>query len=417
MGGTLLQFVTAIFMARTLGVDEYGTYVYAFTWATVLALFISMGTDQVNIREIPRLIQEEKRRELAGILIATLFVVLAVSGVVFVLLTILEKTELIRFSPSATLITVVAITIATISILAGLNQAFQKILFSQFLGRLLMPSLYLALLGLWAYHNTLTAKEALVIYGISGVFILTALSSNVLKDILTKIQGLKKPDVDLISLVKSSVPLAFVSFTYLINSSVDIIIIGLYLEESDVAIYRAANRGAAFIGLILVVVNQVFMPMLSQSLAQKNHSEAQRLISLVSAILLGLGITAGVVMFFGSLLFLSLFGPEFSEGDIALKFLMIGSLADVFSGTVGAILILNNREGAIFKINLFGILLNVALNLLLIADYGINGAAIATAIALCLTRLLMIVYVIRKTDFDPLFFIALLRKFNQVGSS
>ena len=62
---------------------------------------------------------------------------------------------------------------------------------------------------------------------------------------------------------------------------------------------------------------------------------------------------------------------------------------------------LHNESAKIIFITLF---FNIILNYILISQYGINGAAIATAISLFLMNVIMTVVVYKKTSINPTIF-------------
>ncbi|MEH6525475.1 MAG: oligosaccharide flippase family protein [Sneathiella sp.] len=402
---TLLQFAITIFITRTLDIDSYGAYVYVFTWATMMALFINLGFDQVCIREVPNMIEKRRFEQFYGLIVTILFVFIVTTFVAYLVLKLLLSLDFISLAPGAFLTILIAFVIAVNSSVNSFNNAFQNIIIPQLISILVMQGSYLALLFLWvASSRELDIEVTLVIYVVCVFAAVCVLLFLLIKRIKKIVGVVARPKLDPIPLLKASIPLVFVSFTYLINSSIDILMIGAYLEDSDIGIYRVASRGAALIGLILVIVNKILMPMLSKEMAKGNKDEAQKIVTLASTVLMGLGIISGLVIFFGASIFLGLFGAVFLAGEAVLKILLIASLADVFSGTVGALLILNRREKALFIINAFGILLNIILNFLLIGKYGIDGAAIATAVAILSTRIFMVAYVVRKTEYKPISF-------------
>jgi O-antigen/teichoic acid export membrane protein len=96
---------------------------------------------------------------------------------------------------------------------------------------------------------------------------------------------------------------------------------------------------------------------------------------------------------------LQLFGEEFTVGTIVLLLFSIAQLANSLGGPNGYLLMMVNRQ-RVLMINqwVFGVL-NAVLNYILILEYGINGAAVATAGVLAL---LNIVKVLQLWHFEGL---------------
>jgi O-antigen/teichoic acid export membrane protein len=77
-----------------------------------------------------------------------------------------------------------------------------------------------------------------------------------------------------------------------------------------------------------------------------------------------------------------LFGIEYIAGALPLVILIIGQMINVSTGAVGFILIMTGYERLWLIISVFSFALNVALNVMLVPQLGLIGAAIATAIAI-----------------------------------
>jgi O-antigen/teichoic acid export membrane protein len=93
---------------------------------------------------------------------------------------------------------------------------------------------------------------------------------------------------------------------------------------------------------------------------------------------------------------LALFGSGFTSGSTSLAILAGGQFVNVVTGSVGFILMMCGYE-KLMRNTILGIaLLNMLLNFLLIPWFGVNGAAIATAVSLALMNLILVFIVYRK---------------------
>jgi O-antigen/teichoic acid export membrane protein len=85
--------------------------------------------------------------------------------------------------------------------------------------------------------------------------------------------------------------------------------------------------------------------------------------------------------------FLHLFGSEFVQAEIVLIILALAQLINSLVGPVGYLLTMTGYQKQAAWALGAGVLLNLLLNILFIPLYGINGAAMATAISLVSWRL------------------------------
>jgi O-antigen/teichoic acid export membrane protein len=96
--------------------------------------------------------------------------------------------------------------------------------------------------------------------------------------------------------------------------------------------------------------------------------------------------------------FLSLFGEEFKTGSIALIILCFIHLINSAVGSVGIIMQMTGKQKQYQYIAIISLGINLLLNFILIPQYGINGAAIATAISLSLWNVSGCIYLKRKEN-------------------
>ena len=74
---------------------------------------------------------------------------------------------------------------------------------------------------------------------------------------------------------------------------------------------------------------------------------------------------------------LGIFGPEFICGKQILIILCVGQFINVSTGSVGQILAMTNREKLLRISVLSGTVLNLLLNITLVPNFGMEGAAFA----------------------------------------
>jgi O-antigen/teichoic acid export membrane protein len=164
---------------------------------------------------------------------------------------------------------------------------------------------------------------------------------------------------------------------------------------AQVGIYGAVLRAGQSLFLFLTSVSLTFSPFVADL---HHRGERDRLDALYKSVtrwtltatipvLLLLGILPGSV--------LRVFGPTFTEGDDALRILIVGMIVPVIVGTVGFILIMAGRTGwdlAVYVAS-FAIDVGVAFALARPEVFGIRGAAIAQALTLsfsAVARLLLV---------------------------
>jgi O-antigen/teichoic acid export membrane protein len=201
--------------------------------------------------------------------------------------------------------------------------------------------------------------------------------------------------------IQSAIPLIFMGSMYVLNSNADILMLGSMLGAEAAGIYKASTRGAELVVFSLMIINPALSPIVSRLHTAGNRVRLQRGITRTARIglLLALPIAA-FLMSFGEW-FLSLFGPEFVQGHMALSILSAGQVINVAAGSVAVILVMTGNE----RIAALGVavstLVNISLNALLIPLWGIEGAALATAISIVLWNVVLVRSVWTLLGVDP----------------
>ena len=160
---------------------------------------------------------------------------------------------------------------------------------------------------------------------------------------------------------------------------VDVGIIGLLLTQSAVGIYEYAWQITIPIALMYETTMTTLFPEMSRWHADDSTDDIQRVISQAMTI----GLFVSVPAFFGALLLSesilgTLFGPAYVAGASVLVVLMAERVIGAFQSVMNITLrgIDEPRQSAF--VTTITIFMNLVLNFLLIPEYGIFGAALAT---------------------------------------
>ena len=164
-------------------------------------------------------------------------------------------------------------------------------------------------------------------------------------------------------------------------NDVDILLLGVFVQSSPVGIYAVAWSLAKFLDLFGNSISSTIFPEISQTSAQETKEAAAGLVEDSLAFtgliaipgLVGAGILAERLM--------RIYGPDFAEGATVLIFLIFATLLysyqkQLMNGLNGV-----NRPDLAFRINAVFITLNAGLNVVLIWQFEIEGAAIASVIS------------------------------------
>lgn len=150
-----------------------------------------------------------------------------------------------------------------------------------------------------------------------------------------------------------------------------------YVDNSAVGIYTVSYQIGALMLLFSRSVNQAWSPFLFSKLKEKAFTEITKLLNILLATFLGVGI---LLYLFSDILFNLLVDNTFYEAKDYFPILLLGfvfqSLYYLFSGFI----FYSKRTDLLAYISFGGAIINLILNYVLIKQYGVMGVAYSTAI-------------------------------------
>ena len=175
----------------------------------------------------------------------------------------------------------------------------------------------------------------------------------------------------------------------LVFSYADTILIGYFMSNADVGIYRTAFQLTAVATFTTLAFHTVLYPKISTWESQGNFRGIENALSraFTYSLLLAIPVCIGGWIL-GERLLYFLYGASFTTGTPALFILLLVQVVNVFMylGTM-SLNSLNRPKGA-FLVTAIAALVNIILDIVLIPIMGITGAALATLIAMTLNALI-----------------------------
>lgn len=175
-----------------------------------------------------------------------------------------------------------------------------------------------------------------------------------------------------------------------------------YLSSSDVAFFASAQRTATLASFVLIAVNLVVAPKFAQAFAKGNQKEVNKLSLLSSRLMIALAVPVLAFMIFFPEFLMGLFGEEYKVAAPLLQILAIGQFINVITGSVGYLLNMTGHEKDMRNVVLFSGPLAIALAFGLTSQFGLMGAAYATAISVATQNLLALWMVKKRLGFNTL---------------
>ena len=372
--GRLLKMGLIIYVARKLGADGWGIFAYALSIASLLMIFSDIGIGSLITRDATQQKNDYRSFISAALLLKSILLVISVILVIFVSPYISNIEEAKILFPIIGLIFLFD-SIRDIGFAA--NRILEK-MEREMVIKVIMNFAILVLGIVLIKINPLPVSVAIayaVGSGISVILITLIIKNNILEFITkTNIETVK-------SIFKTAMPLAIVTLIGSIMGNTDIYMLGIWKTPEDIGLYSAAQRFHQFILIIPSMIATATLPLMSR-LANKDNLKFKEVLEKTLSVFMIIGIpTAFGGPILADQIIPFLFGLEYIPAIPVLRILMIMLLASFpLFLLVNAIFVYNEQKKLVLA-NVFGVLMNISLNFLLIPKFGITGAAFATLIS------------------------------------
>lgn len=402
-GGLALQLGASILIARVLGVEGFGIYSYAFVVAMLIATLHGMGFGFLAVRELPMYLARGEHGAVRGYL-RTWAGMLAITGALSVAAVLgLTAAGILHLKIAWPLVLLAALAQAVILGLSAVLNGLQRVIQSQFVETVLRQGTFVALL--LAFVLAGAAMSPTVVFSLSLAVsgaVLVCLFWFVRRCLATEIGPTPPPPAyALRPWALAGVSLMAIGILNVLQTSLDILMLGALADPADLGRYRAASRGVDTIIIANGIALQLLEPILARAVGQKDSAGAQAMISSSVMVSVGLSLAIALPLGFGAAIYLGFFGPDFVAAAPAMQILVLGNMLAFLCGPVAVILVMHGRERLVLVTAISTLVLNAGLNWLLIPLWGILGAATATATAVVTFKLALLVAVRMLTPYDP----------------
>lgn len=175
-----------------------------------------------------------------------------------------------------------------------------------------------------------------------------------------------------------------------------------YLSPEDIAFYTTAQRASMLASFTLIAVNLIIAPKFASAFSNNNRQLVNRISLVSSRFVLVLASPLLCIMISYPEIIMGLFGKEYTSAAPLLQILAVGQFINVITGSVGYLLNMTGHERDMRNVVLFSGPLAIALAFGLTSQFGLMGAAYATAISVATQNLLAVWMVKKRLGFNTL---------------
>ncbi|MDD4251014.1 MAG: flippase [Candidatus ainarchaeum sp.] len=378
-GERILELIVActvgIWVARYLGPSDYGLMSFAIAFCSLFSPFINLGLDTILHRELV------DKPEKSNLLLGTVFKIKLFSSTIIgflmlLIISLIKPNDFLLFS------------MVGVFALGNVVNSFN--ILGVYFGSKIESKKFVKSAGISLILSNLL-KIFFILFNFSVFyFVIASLIGNIVNILLIINYYIKsnqsilkwKFDFKLAKKMLSlSWPLLFSALFAVIYLKIDQVMIGLMLTEYEVGLYSVAVR-ISEVGFFLpsTIAASLFPVLMNNRKISKNIylTRLQKMFDLFTWIPFLIILP---IFFFSSFIILFLYGLEFASAGIVLS-ILIWALLPIFIRSANENFIVAEK---LYKINLysalFGAIINIIANLILIPIFGIVGAAFATLVS------------------------------------
>jgi len=373
----VLFFGLQIILARTLGVEDFGTWSYFLSFMTIVLTLSYFGLNGA----VGKFLAEHNKTPKLRAVVRDAFKLRFLLSLGFVLLFAVIAWPLSRSidRPDFFYFFLISLPFIFLSgfveflkdVFIGLHRTKYNfyIAVSEYLSKLLLLCLL--------FFYQINIVTVIIVYTVALLFTSIIGTIFVYRNFF---RGLKRSSERFMKpLLHYSFPLFFVSIGFLLMTEIDTVMIGLLTTDTEVGRYAVAKQIVNKLPHIAVAIAMGTMPIFAK-LQKKNSEKLQKLFTRLLTINGAIFGTLMVGIFILSPIFIPLlFGQEYSQSVSILNilsFYMVFSSFSVFFSKFLDYQGLANKRAINLTATIF---LNIALNLYFIPRYGAIGAAISTS--------------------------------------
>lgn len=397
-----VSFSSVILLARLLGPQHYGGYVFAMAVMAFFALPGQAGLPSFMVRKLAFLGVENDWGRVLGLVSRVRrlifgYSLLAAIGLCLVGLIAFEngiddeRGRAVLWS--AVLLPGLILLAVTGASLRGLNH----LVLGQIVETLLRPVGFLVIVVIALVNATgLDAGRAVALHALAAwIAAIAALALQRL--VLAPARRTPSRRCGNGEVLRDLAPFTLVAAVQLIIAQTDVVMIGAMRPPEEAGYYQVAVQWANLVLFAQQAVVMVAGPSIARSLRRGDLADVQATLTFSARLVFAVALPmASVLLLFGPQMIEASFGTGYAPAFAALWVLAMGRLVHASFGAIVPLAKMAGMERLLLGLLAGAALINLGLNLLLIPSHGIFGAALAGIIADFSWKSVLVVSIWRK---------------------
>ncbi len=369
--GILSSFFIGVYVAKYLGPEQYGIMSYVISYVTLFSILANFGLDNIEVREL------SKNNIDKNIILGTAYTIRICLSLFTILLIFISLLIFEADSFTFWMIMVYSLTLIFSSFNVVRNY-FTSIIFNEYV---IKTEIFRTLIGAGIKIYLLMNHYSLSWFISASVLEFLLIAGGYIFSYRQKVESITNWKFNLkVSqiLIKESFPLLLSGTAVIIYTKIDQIMIRNMIDNEALGNFSIASKFNELTIFIPAVIAQTVTPILVQS-HQKNIIEYEQKKQMFLGIMFWSSFLMALTISLASNSIITLlFGNKYHEAIPVLQILAWQAVFVALFASSGQLIIIEKLQKFAVLRNIFGCVVSIVLNFLLIPLFGIIGSAIAT---------------------------------------
>lgn len=386
--GMVIVFTMSWWITDSFGAELWGMYVLFLAVISPVSFLCLVGADTLAVKYIARgdLPEFQKRKIIRSLLKTVLLILLPTCFLItFAFALYFESNPTSGSSKSyftACLIGLSVIVATLYSFSLGVLRGLRNIIGFGFYQNVWPMAMYLSLVviftivGLKVEINSLIFLH-FVVYSVALISLYLVIERHKSEREVSEAAA-PEGSFGVSDAFREGIPIMLISMMGIILTYTDVVVIYFFYGSKEVGIYDISVKFSSIAALALVAANAYVMPKVSELLSKGENKELSRFIDSCTKIVFWVSFPIAFVGFLFAPFIMTIYGDEFIGGTEALRILLLAQFFSAMCGSVSVVLQMSGYQNNLQWIFAVAVVANIILNLILIPELGLTGAAIST---------------------------------------
>jgi len=372
-------------ITSNLSISDSGLFFLSLGFAIFFSHLLTLGLDNFVLKKCAIYLNERSYPEFLSIVLVSALVCIVGSLLIYLVLYASGWVVTYKYMNYLLLIFPASIAAALLGILAHslhasgfvftgalTNTSLHYIIFSSLVWSLSPPNVneVILLFTIACYVSLLIQiAVALFLYSIRGIK-------------FAEWKNVQLFNVDYQEVYRTALPLWMIIIAQQLNQWGAQFISSVHVAEAELALLAIATRIALLVPMLLTAVNMVVSPKFAAFYHRGEIGKTEEVLAHSLKLLAAVcSLIFLVIILFGTNV-LGIFGKQYMEAAGLLSILVCGQLVNGLTGPCGKLLIMSGFEKDVRNTSIIVTAIGLLLALVLVANYGVYGAAISTALTI-----------------------------------